>query len=519
MYLPKLKSIKTKQIKSIIEWGGLSRKALVKDNQLTSSTNLSTKHFPLLSPRPSRATSYTLTNGWALSSGAQLYWVDELTFTSPTNDITFGTTTITSASSRFSGISVGDTLTITGCTVNAANNQSAIVTTATAGTITCSASTFTTTNGTPAGRETAAITFTGCSFKYNNVTKGAVTASAKSMVDFNGKVYIMPDAKSYDYGTGTFAAWGTGTYPTAGAVPAMDYMAVLNNRIWGVKTDSFYCCKLGDASNWTTFSTPSEATDAFSVDTGTQGNFTGLATYRGSIIAFKTDLMLKLFGDIPANFQYVRVTDIGCLSNKSIAEVNNVLFFLGRKGYYAYAGGLPELISDDMEETYSSAVGGSDGRKYYTSHYDGSTYKLYVYDTLKNIWLQEDTLQVDDFTYFGGYLYGLSSTNIIYKFNSGTETVTYTAITKEYTEEISNKKGHSQLNFRVDLESGSTLTIWKRVDNGSWVSVKTYSTADLSSFIVPILIDRADHFQLKIVGVGEGKVYAVERIFHIGSDV
>jgi hypothetical protein len=298
----------------------------------------------------------------------------------------------------------------------------------------------------------------------------------------------------------------------------MDYMTVLDNRVWGVKGDNVYCCALGDASDWTTFSTPSEATDAWSVDTGTQGDFTGITTYRNINYAFKTDGIWRRYGDIAGNFALQRVSEIGCLSNKSIVEVNGVLYFLGRKGVYAYTGGIPELISEPLNEAYVSAVAGGDGRRYYISLNNGSEYILYVFDTWKNVWVQEDTLNVKDFTYFGGDIYAMSST-LIQKFNSGSETVTWTVTTKEFTEEISNAKGHSQINMRVDLETGSTLSVYVRIDNGSFTLAKTYTATDLTCFRVPLLIQRCDHFQIEIDVVGEGKIYAIERIFHILSDV
>ncbi len=435
MRLPNLPYAGKKTKRSTIQWSGLNRRALISDNELSSTTNASTKNSPLLSPRPSREALYTLGTGNALFTGPQLAWVD------------------------------------------------------------------------------------GTDFKYNNVSKGVVTSSVKYMVDFNGKIIIFPDKKSYDYIADSFATFGSGTYPTAGSVPNVDYVCVLDNRIWAVKGDDIYSTALGDHADWTTFSSPSEATDAYHVDTGFTGDFTGIATYKGTIIAFKRDHMLKLFGDIPSNFQFIRITDLGCVSHKSIKEVNNVLFYLGPKGVYAYTGGLPDLISENLDENYVSAVAGGDKRRYYLSLYNGSSYKLYVYDTWYNTWLQEDTLQVKDFAYLNGYVYALAADNKIYKFNSGTETVTWEVITKQFTEEILGKKGHSQLNFRVDLEEDSTLTVSTKINNGEWAVVKTYSTENLSSFIAPVKINRADHFQIKLSCVGEGKIYAMERIFYVGSEI
>lgn len=351
----------------------------------------------------------------------------------------------------------------------------------------------------------------GTGFIYDGTSEGTVTPSAKSMADLNGVVYIMPDAKKYDYIEDTFATWGSGTYPDSGSVPDMDFMTTLDNRIWGCKNDDIYACAFGDGTDWTTFDGVN--TDAYAVDTGTSGDFTGIATYKGTIIIFKNNIMWKLFGDIPDDFQFVRVTDVGCLSNKSIVEVNNVLYFLGRRGIYAYAGGVPELVSLDLDETYVSGVAGGDGRRYYISLYDGSEYKLYVYDTFSGLWMKEDDLQVTEFDYLEGSLYALAADDKIHKFNSGSETVSWEIVTSEITEEIDNKKGYSELSFRVDLEEDSEMTVYTRIDNGDFKSVKTYKTKDLQTFNVPLRIRKANHFQVKVSGTGDAKIHAMYRKF------
>jgi hypothetical protein len=434
VYLPSLPYTKNKKIiKGTIEWAGLNKKAHIADNEFSSTTNLSSRQSPLISPRPSRAMSYTLTDGWAMFAASQLAWVD------------------------------------------------------------------------------------GTTFKYNNVAKGDVTASAKSMVELSGRIVIFPDKKSYDTVGDTFAAFGSGSYPAAGSVPDIDYACTLDNRIWGVKNDDIYCTALGDFDDWTTFSSPSVATDAWHVDTGTNGNFTGIASYKGTNLVYKADRVFKRFGEIPETFQFIEISRLGSLSHKSIVEVNNILFWLSPQGVAAYTGGTPEVIGENLNDNYVSAVAGGDGRRYYISLYNGSSYALYVYDTWKGIWLQEDDLQVKDFAYLDGYLYALASDNAIYRFNYGTERVKWAAVTKEFTENISNKKGHSELFFRVDLGTNSSLQIYVKTDNGSFELVKAYSVPDLTTFVVPLKVKNADHFTVKLVGAGDCCVHEFVRKFFVGE--
>jgi hypothetical protein len=362
----------------------------------------------------------------------------------------------------------------------------------------------------------------GTTFKYNNVTEGTVTASAKSMVELSGRIVIFPDKVSYDTVGDTFGAFGSGNWYTvpipAGSVPDIKYACVLDNRIWGVDDKDNICCSaLGDFDDWATFSSPSEATDAWSVESGTNGNFTGITSYKGTNLAFKTDRVFKRFGDIPENFQFVEISRLGCTNHKSICEVNNVLFWLSPQGVVAYTGGVPEVVGENLNDSYVSGVASGDGRRYYISLYNGTTYALYVYDTWKGIWLGEDALNVKDFAYLGGYLYALAADNKIWKMGSGTETVLWAFETKEYSEQIDNKKGYSRLYFRVDMESNSTLSVYVRKDNGSFELVKSYSASDLTSFTVPLKLSNCSHFQIKLTGSGDCKIHQLTREFTIGG--
>ena len=525
--------LKNKTETQIIAFAGLNKRAAIEDNELSLATNLSTKNFPYLSPRNPRTASITLGGvGYGLFASSKLAYVDGTSFKYDSN--TEGSV----------AASIKHMAELSGTIVIFPDKKYYNTTTDTFGDMLGSVDMELggySTDGVFDPDDTTRI------YNQHLIT----VKSSTSYTLTNDKGYTNARAFYYDvnqtfisYTTVNFAAFttpataeymnidivGTDTsaavkitnavYPTAGGIPTLAYVCELDNRLWGVDGDNIYCTALGEYDNWTTFSSPSEATDAWSVDTGTLGNFTGIASYKGYIIAVKNDRVYKLFGDIPENFQFIEISRLGCIDANSMCEVNNILFWLSPQGLIAYTGGVPEVVSEKLNETYTSGVGGGDGRYYYLSLNNGTTYPLYVYDTWRGIWTQEDeNLQFKGFAYYDGYLHGLSGTNIIYKFGTGTETVTMTAVTKEYHEEAPYKKGHSEISVRVDLEAGSELSVYTRIDNGSFTLVKTYKTADFNSFVVPIKINRADHLQLKFVMVGEGKIYGFQRKFYYGGTV
>jgi hypothetical protein len=429
--LPYTRDAKIK--KSTINFTGLDRRSLIPDQAFSATSNISTKNFPLISPRDPREALYTLTAGKALFASSKLAFVD------------------------------------------------------------------------------------GTNFLYDNVVKGTVTASAKSMVELSQRIIIFPDKKSYDTVGNTFAAFGAGTYPTAGSVPDIDFACTLDNRIWAVKGDNIYCTALGDFDDWTTFLNPDGSTNdagAWSVDTGTNGSFTGIVSYKGYNLAFKADRVFKRYGTTPNNFQFTEISKLGCISHKSIREVNNILFWLSPQGVVAFSGGVPEVIGEELNDSYVSAVAGGDDRRYYISLYNGSTYALYVYDTWKGVWVQEDNLNVVDFAYFGGYLHALASDNKVWKFGAGTEKVSWSATTKEFNEQVDNKKGYSDLFLRCDLTTGSSLNVYVKQDNGSFTLVKSHSVSNMSTVRIPLKVEDCDRFQIKIEGSGQSTVYQMVREFN-----
>lgn len=356
----------------------------------------------------------------------------------------------------------------------------------------------------------------GTNFVYNNVIKGTVTPGRKSLVEFNGRIIIFPDNKYYDFITDTFESFGTGTYPEAGSVPDIDYACVHQNHIWGVKGNNIYVSALGKHDDWTTFE--GLGTDAFATDVASPGDFTGLVEYQNHVVMFKPDYIHESYGYKPP-FRILDIAKTGCIDGRSIKEVNNILYFLGRGGIiYAYSGGQPRPVSEKLNKSYISGVAGSDGRKYYISLYDGATYTLAVYDTFYDLWHLEDNLNVLQFTNLGGYLYALTAEGDILKFNSGNEAVKWEIVTEKFTGGILEKKYAKNIGFRVDMPVGSDINIYLSIDNSPFLLQKRYEAPCFKSFILPVRVQRADSYQIKITGTGPVKIYEMHVGMTLGGD-
>ena len=319
-------------------------------------------------------------------------------------------------------------------------------------------------------------------------------------------------------------------------MPEMDFIIESENRLWGCRygmsannemVNEIYASKLGDFKNWNCFMGVS--TDSYAVTVGTDGPFTGAIAYKGFPIFFKEGHMHKLYGNYPANYQVIttacRGVQKGC--SRSLAIVNETLLYKSRTAVCAYDGALPYEISEPLGDiSYSDAVAGTLGNKYYISMRDDlGKYSLFAYDLLKGMWHKEDNTHVKDFCSCGGDLYYIEPAHNNIKSIRGTgepETapVEWEAITGIIGTDSPDKKYISRLDVRMSLSPGSRVYFFAQYDSvGEWELLYTSTGVTLRSFAVPIRPKRCDHLRLKIVGVGDAKIYSICKTIEEGSDV
>lgn len=317
-------------------------------------------------------------------------------------------------------------------------------------------------------------------------------------------------------------------------MPEMDFIIESENRLWGCRygtnrhgevVNEIYCCKLGDFKNWECFMGLS--TDSYMASCGTTGPFTGAVAHMGYPLFFKEDCFHKVFGSIPANFQIQTTACRGVQkgSHRSMAVVNEVLYYKSGAAVCAYDGSLPAEISYCLgNERYSGAVGGGHGNKYYISMADlDGQYHLFVWDTAKKLWHREDNYQADGFCAFGGDLFSLEhGTGRVLQMTrgdgSGEEKCEWFVETGEIGLELPDMKYISRLLVRASLDVGTEMRIFARYDfSEEWEPLFALRSAQLKSYEVPIRPKRCDYMKLRIEGDGPGKIYSITKSLMKGS--
>ena len=378
----------------------------------------------------------------------------------------------------------------------------------------------------------------GQAFKqYDGVTISGIVA--KGLEDLNGTMVIWDRGDDYIVVIGilddvTAQEFSEGAVTVERKMPSMDFIIESENRLWGCKygvaangeiVNEIYSCKLGDFKNWNCFMGLS--TDSYAASCGTDGQFTGAITHLGYPLFFKENFVHKVYGNYPANFQIqttaCRGVQKGC--DKSLAIVNETLFYKARSGVCAYDGSLPTEVSYAMgNEAYSDAVGGSHGNKYYISMKDTSgEYHLFVFDTAKGMWHKEDNLKVNCFCSCRGEMYAIADGKIITLLGSGTpdtEPVEWMAETGEIGITSPDMKYISRLTIRMSMDIGSEVRIYAQYDFGDeWEHLCDLKGYNLRSFSIPIRPKRCDYMKLRIEGEGMAKIYSITKTIEQGSEL
>ena len=370
------------------------------------------------------------------------------------------------------------------------------------------------------------------------VNDGVTIKGAESVLpDITANTIIWAKGKGYIVITGLIDKSVTIDTPITveRKMPIMDFIIESGNRLWGCRygdalngerVNEIYASKLGDFKNWNCFMGIS--TDSYAVSVGTDGAFTGAITHLGYPLFFKENVMHKVYGNYPANYQVqsteCRGVQQGC--EKSLAIVNEILFYKSRSGVCAYDGSLPQEISPEFGDVrYSDAVAGVLGNKYYVSMKgEDNAHVLFVYDLKKGLWHKEDDTQATAFATWQGDLLYIDYGDKLIKSVRGNgakehDEVTWEAETGIIGISTPDRKYISRMDVRMQLAIGTRVVFSAEYDSsGVWEPLFIMNGTSLDSFSVPIRPRRCDHLRLRVEGNGDAKIYSICKTIEMGGN-
>ena len=383
--------------------------------------------------------------------------------------------------------------------------------------------------------------------QYDGVTISGIVKS--SVKDLNGSAIIWAKAENYIVIVGILDTEITqtaeeGAVTIARKMPEMDFVIESSNRLWGCKygmvdgktVNEIYASKLGDFRNWKCFMGIS--TDSYAASCGTDGQWTGAITHLGYPLFFKENCLHKVYGTAPSSYQIQTTACRGVQkgSDRSLAIVNEVLYYKSRGGVCAYDGSLPAEISSAFGgEIYSDAVGGGHRNKYYLSMKDsGGTWQLFVYDARLGVWHREDNTHAEAWCSCRDEMYYIDAADkkirtVLGSGQKETDKIRWKAETgnfvsvlssSKYPDYAADKKYVGRLMLRMALEPGATMQAYVEYDSsGVWEQLWSMTGKNLQTFTFPVRPRRCDHFRLRLVGQGAAKLYSLTKTLEKGSDL
>lgn len=370
------------------------------------------------------------------------------------------------------GFKVGDTIEISGCKTMPENNRS----------LTIRGFTI----GNEDGTQLPTIVFDSDVFQKHGVEAGAVTIRRK--------------------------------------VPNLSVICESSNRLWGSDGNTIYSSALGDPTNFFTYD--GLDTDSYAVAVASEGDFTGCIGYGSAVLFFKEDRLYKILGSYPSQYTMYDYTVPGVKkgSEKSLRNLNEVIYYHGREGVYRYSGGAPELISENFGlRRFQNASAGAEGGRYYLSMQDASSLEwgLWVYDIQRGLWLQEDGSRCLDFACDGGKLYAACGTDGVWLLNpdSSVETVEWSATLARMDETVHDSKCYSRLTLRAEIPEGAWLQVALSCDGGPFQLVYTDHDTKARVRDIPILPNGCDSFRVRLSGEGPVIIRSMVREYRLSNAV
>lgn len=307
-------------------------------------------------------------------------------------------------------------------------------------------------------------------------------------------------------------------------VPDLDFICESDSRLVGVSNadKTVYISALGDPRNFYDYRGLSVSSSYIPV--GTAGDFTGCIAYGGNVLLFKEEHLHRLMGDYDGNYTLYtdQVAGLQAGSERSMVILNEVLYYKGREGVYAYTGATPRIISAALGDVpYRNAAAGTDGQRYYISmeRTDTKAWELLAYDTRTGLWLREEDRKAVAFVKRGGELWMLSD-GAVYALGRGEddegEPIAWEATFHPFDETAIRGKYPSKLLLRLELGEGAWVEVELARDGGAFEHIWTGHGRD-HTVSIPIRPGRCDRYQLRLRGEGRCLLRAMEREFAWGG--
>lgn len=359
--------------------------------------------------------------------------------------------------------------------------------------------------------------------------------------------YNRYDGKTYCYSLDT----GDGTSGFAVCVPPsypnIDYATVHLSRVFGVKDGKVYSSGYNDYSNWA-LDTVSESNESNAWCSQTQastradGDFTGIALYDNHVICFKKNYIHEIYNN-KNPFRVVDVCECGSIDNRSIQEVNGMLFFVSESDVMVYTGASPKKIGQALNiDKFTKSISGGDDRNYYLYCEDkNQNGYLFVYDTLVGEWSQRELKE--DCSVIGiehcdcgmfmllsdkdgkGTVYKIDTNNYKHNWSFETDLSTVLTASSSSTYKTVNIKHIAKLQLLAYIEKNSYFKVYALYDDEEFDEEKSHLLFDsdgrsgLTAVRLKPRMTANYGYKLHFEGYGYVRIHEMEMSINAGGEL
>lgn len=346
-----------------------------------------------------------------------------------------------------------------------------------------------------------------------------VTITGCIAAEENNKTAVVREVSgdTLTFSENCFAAATEGRVTIAREVPDLEFVCERDNRLWGVHGRTVCCSVLGDPCNWNVFE--GLATDGFSVETATDGAFTGCGVYSSHLLFFKEDCVHKVYGVKPSNFQVQvsRIPGVAAGCERSVVNIRDYLYWWSREGLLVYGGGVPDVLSLPLGEgEYRGAAAGADGAKLYLSLLRDGEAELLVFDTEQGAWCREDGTRALAFADCGG-LHFLTE-HAVYAVSGGAEAVRWSLTLGEFGETEDSGRTLTRLTVIGDFAPGASVSAEVSRDGAPFAPVFAARAQGRRRLRIPVPLRSGRTASVRLAGEGEMTLRAVRLTYLEGSE-
>ncbi|MBQ5792460.1 MAG: hypothetical protein IIW17_00410 [Clostridia bacterium] len=300
--------------------------------------------------------------------------------------------------------------------------------------------------------------------------------------------------------------------------PALQGTCTSEDRLWGYAGNTIYACAQGEIANWYRYD--GDARSSYRVCVADKGAFTGCVMHAGHPVFFKSDCMVEVYGDSPANYALVqtRLSGVAQGSGASLCSVGGSMLYLSHNGVMRCSGGSARVISDALGVQLKNGVATTDGRRYYLCAEDESGRRaLYIYDTETDAWHKEDDAQgIRHLGYLGGDVFAYCDNHAVYILGQDTTGHgTAQGVVESYVDFhpiTDNARGEIvpvRLGLRVWCDTGSTLQLFVSYDGEELQERATLQAVGERLWYVPLAARACHTLGVRVRGTGNYRICAL----------